>query len=99
VTGIIIHNDASVAALPHLLHQRGVRVPDDLSVVSLYSRQFARWFSLPYTAIESSPGLLGEVAVKQLVQRIADGKDAGPHGTRLITAEIVDRGSTRALRV
>jgi DNA-binding LacI/PurR family transcriptional regulator len=94
-TGIIMHNDASVAALPHLLHERGVRVPEDLSVVSLYSRDFARWFSLPYTAIESSPGLLGTVAVEQLVHRITDGDDAGPRGTRLVTAEIVDRGSAR----
>lgn len=94
-TGLIMHNDASVAALPRLLHERGVRVPDDLSVVSLYSRDFARWFSLPYTAIESSPGLLGKVAITQLTQRIAHGDDAGPHGTRLVAAEIVDRGSTR----
>jgi DNA-binding LacI/PurR family transcriptional regulator len=94
-TGVIMHNDASVAALPHLLHERGVRVPDDLSVVSLYSRDFARWFSLPYTAVESSPGLLGQVAITQLTQRIAHGEDAGPHGIRLVTAEVVDRGSTR----
>jgi len=97
-TAIVMHNDASVAALPHVLHQRGVRVPDDLSVVSLYSRDFARWFSLPYTAIESSPGILGTVAVKQLAQRITGEDAAGPHGTRLITANIVDRGSTRQAR-
>ena len=94
-SGVIMHNDASVAALPHVLHQRGVSVPGDLSVVSLYSRDFARWFSLPYTAVESSPGLLAEVAVQQLVQRIHSLEGAGPHGTRLVTAELIDRGSTR----
>ncbi len=52
-TGLIVHNDASVAVLPAVLHSRGVRVPDDLSVVSLYSKDFARSFSLPYTAVES----------------------------------------------
>jgi DNA-binding LacI/PurR family transcriptional regulator len=95
-SGLIVHNDASVAALPHVLHQRGVRIPDDLSVVSLYSREFARWFSLPYTAVESSPDLLGQLAVEQVVRRIQSTDDAGPHGTRFITAELVDRGSTRA---
>ena len=94
-TGLIVHNDASVAALPHVLHDRGMRVPDDLSVVSLYSREFARWFSLPYTAVESSPDLLGQLAVEQVIRRIQSTDDAGPHGTRFITADLVDRGSTR----
>ena len=94
-TGLIVHNDASVAALPHVLHQRGVRVPDDLSVVSLYSQDFARWFSLPYSAVESSPHVLGTLAVDQLVRRIQSSEAAGPHGTRFITADLIDRGSTR----
>ena len=95
-TGLIVHNDASVAALPHVLHHRGVRVPDDLSVVSLYAKDFARWFSLPYTAVESSPDVLGRLAVEQVVRRIQSPDDAGPHGTRFVTAELVDRGSTAA---
>jgi DNA-binding LacI/PurR family transcriptional regulator len=93
-TGLIVHNDATVAALPHVLHARGVRVPDDLSVVSLFSQDFARWFSLPYTAVESSPGVLGQLAVEQLTRRIETPESAGPFGTRFVTAELVDRGST-----
>lgn len=96
-TGLIVHNDASVAALPHVLHQRGVRVPDDLSVVSLYSQDFARWFSLPYTSVDSSPSMLGQLAVEQLARRIQAPDHAGPHGTRLLSAELVDRASTRRL--
>jgi hypothetical protein len=60
-TALIMHNDASVAVLPAVLHSRGVRVPDDLSVVSLYSKDFARSFSLPDTAVESSPDKLGRL--------------------------------------
>ena len=40
-TALIVHNDATIAALPSVLHARGVRVPDDLSVVSLYSETSA----------------------------------------------------------
>jgi DNA-binding LacI/PurR family transcriptional regulator len=94
-TALIVHNDATVAALPSLLHRRGVEVPTDLSVVSLYSKDFARSFSLPYTAVESSPDKLGRLAVEQLGRRIQDPEGAGPPVVRFIAAELVDRGSTR----
>jgi len=94
-TALIVHNDASVAALPAVLHRRGVRVPEDLSVVSLYSKDFARDFSLPYTAVESSPDKLGRLAVEQLGRRIQDPDKAGPPRVRFLAAQLVDRGSTR----
>jgi DNA-binding LacI/PurR family transcriptional regulator len=71
-TGLIVHNDASIAVLPQVLHERGVRVPQDLSVVSLYARDFGQSFLLPYTAVETSPDGLGRLAVQQLVRRIND---------------------------
>ena len=94
-TALMVHNDASVAVLPALLHNRGVRVPEDLSVVSLYSKDFARSFSLPYTAVESSPDSLGRRAVEQLTRRIQDPGTTGSPMVRFIAAELVDRGSTR----
>lgn len=94
-TGLIVHNDATVTALPTVLNQRGVRVPDDLSVVSLYSTDFARNFSLPYTAVESSPDKLGRLAVEQLRRRMQAPDEAGRPVVRFIAAELVDRGSTR----
>ena len=86
-TALIVHNDASIAVLPAVLHQRGVRVPDDLSVVSLYSQDFGRSFLLPYTAVETSPDKLGREAVQHLVRRIidpgygADGREVHRTGT------------------
>jgi len=94
-TALIVHNDATIAALPSLLHRRGIEVPADLSVVSLYSKDFARSFSLPYTAVESSPDKLGRRAVEQLGRRIRDPGRAGSPVVRFIAAELVDRGSTR----
>jgi DNA-binding LacI/PurR family transcriptional regulator len=94
-TGLIVHNDATVTALPAVLNHRGVRVPDDLSVVSLYSKDFARNFSLPYTAVETSPDKLGRLAVEQLRRRIQAPGEAGRPVVRFIAAELVDRGSTR----
>ncbi|MEV7827158.1 LacI family DNA-binding transcriptional regulator [Microbacterium enclense] len=92
-TGVIVHNDASIAALPAVLRERGTVVPRDLSVVSLYPRNFGRTFLLPYTAVETSPDELGREAVQQLVRRIVD-PQGGPSVVRFIEPELTDRGST-----
>jgi DNA-binding LacI/PurR family transcriptional regulator len=94
-TALIIHNDAMVAGLPPVLNARNVKVPDDLSVVGIYSEDFGRLFSLPYTAIETSPDKLGRAAVSALVQRIQDPDGAGAPMVRFIAPELTDRGSTR----
>jgi DNA-binding LacI/PurR family transcriptional regulator len=95
-TGMVVHNDASVVALRSVLFERGVRVPSDLSVVSLYSSDFGRDFSVPFTAIESAPDRLGRMAVQQLVRRIESPKLDEPYVTRFISPELLDRGSTAA---
>jgi DNA-binding LacI/PurR family transcriptional regulator len=98
-TGLLINNEAAAAALPTVLHERGLSAPSDLSVVGRYSDEFARTFSLPYSSIESAPDRLGRMAVRELVRRIEGqvGIDE-PHVVRFVSPELVDRGSTAAPR-
>jgi DNA-binding LacI/PurR family transcriptional regulator len=96
-TALIVHNDAVIAALPWVLASRGVRVPDDLSVVGIFSEDFGRMFSLPYTAVESSPDKLGRLAVQALVRRMQAPEDAGAPEVELIAPCVTDRGSTRSV--
>ncbi len=94
-SALIVHNDAVIAALPSALHAAGVSVPDDLSVVGMFSEDFGRLFSLPYTAVETSPGKLGRLAVQALVRHMLEPEHAGPHRVELIAPRITDRGSTK----
>jgi DNA-binding LacI/PurR family transcriptional regulator len=94
-SAMIVHNDAVIAALPSVLYSRGVRVPDDLSVVGMFSEDFGRLFSLPYTAVETSPNKLGRMAVQALVQRMTTSTDASPWRVELVVPHITDRGSAR----
>lgn len=95
VTGLVVHNEAAAAALPSVLHARGLEVPRDLSVIGRYSDEFSRTFSLAYTTVESAADRLGSLAVRQVVRRIeeASARDE-PHVVRLIAPQLVDRGST-----
>lgn len=92
-TALVVHNDASIAALPTILRERSVEVPRELSVMSLYSSNFGRTFSLSYTTIETSPDVLGHRAVQRLLQRITDPIIAGRPATHFIAPRVTNRGS------
>ncbi|PSL06911.1 LacI family transcriptional regulator [Haloactinopolyspora alba] len=96
-TGLLLNNEAAAAALPSVLHARGLSAPADLSVIGRYSDEFARTFSLPFSSIESAPDRLGRMAVRQLVRRIESPEARNqPHVVRFVSPELVDRGSTAA---
>ena len=89
-------NEAAAAALPSVLASRGMSSPADISVIGRYSDEFARTFSLPFSAIDSGADLLGRRAVEQLVARLNDAGAAGSHVVDLIAPIIDDRGSIAA---
>lgn len=94
-TGLLLNNEAAAAALPSVLHSRGLTTPGDLSVIGRYSDEFARTFSLPFSSIESAPDRLGRMAVRQLVRRIESPEHrVEPHVVRYVSPELIDRGST-----
>jgi len=95
-TALILHNDATLAALPSYLNARGISSPRDLSVIGLFSREFGQAFSLPFTSIETSPDRLGRQAVAQLMKRLADDSTEAPRA-RFIEPILVDRGSIRSV--
>jgi DNA-binding LacI/PurR family transcriptional regulator len=94
-TGLLLNNEAAAAALPTVMHTRGLVAPDDLSVIGRYSDEFARTFSLPFSSIESAPDRLGRMAVRQLVRRMESPEQrAEPYVVRFVSPELIDRGST-----
>lgn len=94
-TALLVHGEGALIDLLPLLRERGISVPRDLSVVSLFGDEFGAMFSLPYTAIESSPEKVASRAVQLLTSRIA--MPDRPIVRELVAPVLVDRGSTRAL--
>jgi len=90
-TGLLVNNEAAAAALPSVLQHRGLRAPDDISVIGRFSDDFARTFSLPFSAVDSAAAELGRRAVEQLVLHIET--NVTEHIVELIPPAIVDRGS------
>ncbi|GAB3168120.1 LacI family DNA-binding transcriptional regulator [Myceligenerans halotolerans] len=88
---LLLHNDAAVAMLPFALHDVGLRVPQDRSVVSLHSAELARLYALPYTSVESEPDSVVHEAVELLLRRIEAPDE--PPVARLVAPHLVRRES------
>ncbi len=91
-TALLVHNDGALVDLPMILAERGLRIPEDLSVVSVFPERFGRMFSVPYTAIETSASVVADRAVRLLARRIEQPELSAAR--ELIAPTIVDRGSS-----
>ena len=95
VTAVFASNDQMALGLLHGLHERGVRVPEDVSVVGFDDTPDSRHLLPPLTTVDQDFEALGTLIVDHLLAAIG-GSEAG--GDRLITPRLVVRESTAAPR-
>ncbi|MBB5897473.1 DNA-binding LacI/PurR family transcriptional regulator [Kutzneria kofuensis] len=93
-TGLVVNNEAVLPTVLAELHRRGLRVPDDISVVAVCSDSAATSGAVPLTTVPIPTVELGELAVEMIIRQL--GRDAQPE-TRLLAPRLTPRAST-ALR-
>lgn len=91
VTAVFAANDRMALGLMHALHERGIRVPQDVSVIGFDDVTDARHFLPPLTTVRQDFRALGTLSVATLLAEL-EGGDV-PHRT-LIEPELVLRAST-----
>lgn len=91
VTAVFVSNDQMALGLMHGLNERGIRVPDDLSIVGFDDLPDARHFQPPLTTVRQDFALLGELVLGELIAAI-EGKPVGSRG--LIEPTLIVRRST-----
>jgi LacI family transcriptional regulator len=74
----------------------GLRIPDDLSIVSFDDAQWMSMVTPGITAVAQDAVALGRAAMDRLLERIES--PDGPIATVVLKAEILPRGSTAAPR-
>ena len=92
VTAVFTANDQMALGLLRALHERGRRVPDDVSVVGIDDMEEAAYFWPPLTTVHQSFADVGRGAVDALVSEIQSG--VHEHQTRLVPPHLVVREST-----
>lgn len=98
-TAMFLANDEMACGFISELHQHGVVVPRDVSVVGFDDIDIAERFIPALTTIRQPRAALGEVAFAELLACFQDADQgiARPAGIRLLPAELMPRQSTRRI--
>ncbi|WP_245665316.1 substrate-binding domain-containing protein [Actinoplanes subtropicus] len=91
VTAVVAANDQMALGVMRALHERGLRVPDDVSVTGMDDIPESAYFWPPLTTVRLDFASEGEDALRQMLSRI-DGIDRPPVPVQ--PAELVLRAST-----
>ncbi|MFC3689314.1 LacI family DNA-binding transcriptional regulator [Aquipuribacter hungaricus] len=91
VTAVLAGNDQMALGLVHGLTERGVRVPEDVSVVGFDDVPDARHFLPPLTTVRQDFAALGELTLRRIIMAIED-EDVAQH--EVIQPRLVVRSST-----
>ncbi|MCX5208357.1 LacI family transcriptional regulator [Kitasatospora sp. NBC_00240] len=83
VRAVLIHNDQEAIQLAPLLHARGLRMPEDVALIS-YDDVFAALATPSLTAVAPPKRAVGTEAVELMLRRIAGGSELPVHHVRLL---------------
>jgi LacI family transcriptional regulator len=83
---IFASNDRIAQGAYKAIKEAGLKIPDDIGIVSLGHREFAEILSPPLTIIDSSPDLLGQTAMGILIDEMAG---SSPRGSQHIILKTV----------
>ncbi len=94
-TAVFCFNDTMALGLMSRLQQRGIRVPEDMSVIGYDNIELAEYFSPPLTTVHQPKRRVGKNAFEILLERIKDKE----HERRIFEMhpEIVERDTVRDL--
>jgi len=92
VTAVFAANDEMAAGLMRALYERGLRVPDDVSVVGFDGIPLAEYFWPPLTTVRQDFHRIGEELVALLARQL-EGEVMTDHRT-VVPTELVVRAST-----
>jgi DNA-binding LacI/PurR family transcriptional regulator len=94
-TAVITSNDLTAIGALGAIHEAGLKVPEDFSLVGFDDISFAHLTQPPLTTVILSRTQLAVTAYAALEALLR--KEEGPHGEYTIPTHLVLRGSTRAI--
>ena len=94
VTAVFAANDQMALGVYRALHERGRRVPQDISVVGFDDIPEAAYFTPPLTTVRQNFDEVGQRSLTVLLDQIA-GRGAGSHEV-VVAPELIVRDSTAA---
>lgn len=90
-TAVFVGNDQMALGLLHGFHARGIRVPEDVSIVGFDDIPEAKHFAPPLTTVKQDFHALGSLAVTTLIEAL---EGTEPSSTAMIQPDLILREST-----
>jgi LacI family transcriptional regulator len=94
VSAVIAYNDLMAIGLLRAAQEQGLSVPGRLSIVGFDDIFGSDFTSPPLTTIRTPLGLVGELAVRKILDYIGDGASVSAADVPTLATELVIRGST-----
>ncbi|WP_329319594.1 MULTISPECIES: LacI family DNA-binding transcriptional regulator [unclassified Streptomyces] len=95
-TAVFAANDQMALGLLRALHERGLRIPEDVSVIGFDDIPEAGSFLPPLTTVHQDFAEVGRLCVEGVLRRMH--LEGTEHGTTLVPTKLVVRASTAAPR-
>jgi DNA-binding LacI/PurR family transcriptional regulator len=95
LTAVFVANDQMALGLLRALHENGLAVPGDVSVVGFDDIPEAEFFTPPLTTVHQDFSEMGRRSLHLLVERIGAPESSAAH--EIVPAELVVRSSTGPL--
>ncbi|MER5204191.1 LacI family DNA-binding transcriptional regulator [Streptomyces sp. NPDC002825] len=92
-TAVFVANDQMALGVLRAFHERGVRVPEDVSVVGFDDIAEASSFIPPLTTVHQDFGQVGELCVEAALREL---RGETVTGVQLVPTRLVERASTAA---
>lgn len=95
ITGLVVTADIMAAGIMRGLRSRGIRIPEDISIIGFDDINIAQLVTPPLTTIHQDMNLKGRIAVEYMLQ-LLDGKK--PENTSItLPTKLIVRDSVRAI--
>jgi LacI family transcriptional regulator len=91
ITAVVCSSDVFAIGAMSVCRKRGIRVPEDISIVGCDDFDFAELLDPPLTTIAVPAALMGRLAAEQLWSAIANKE---PVAGKLVATELIKRGSS-----
>jgi LacI family transcriptional regulator len=97
VDGMFVIDEVSGAVATQVLNARGIKVPEDISIISFTNGILSRYTIPPLTAVNRFAHTTGEIAANRLIDKIEEKIEFDNIKTEIVKTKLVERESTKKL--
>ncbi len=97
VDGIFTIDEISAAITTQVLNKRGLKIPDDISIIGFTNGILSRYSTPPLTSVNRFAHTTGERAAIRLIDKIEEKINFDDVKTEIVRTELVERDSTKKM--